>query len=375
MEEYRKRNLIFLIIFFISLVTNTIPPILTTVQSTFKISPAISSILPSSSTFGSLLINFIGGFFIASFGVRSSFKLSLVFLIFGSLLFYSFLNFIIVSFATFLLGMSMGGIFMSMTSIFAHLNSKIQNYGFFHACFGFGGILAPVLVYFFLKFNMNLRYLYLFYSIAGILFLLFLSNKFSNIKYEKTNFKRFDYLLKRKGIFISLLLFFIYSGTEVAFITWQGNLFTNGFGYSKELSSIFLSAFWIFYTLVRIFTDKISHFLGSMRVLIISSSLASVSVLFMLLFKLNYFFIITGILIAPFFPTLQKLMNSKVEHRDIGLYTGLVYAADSVGILLLIPFMGFIMDFNPFLAYTVPLVTLLIILSLVFSMRKQNLKS
>ncbi len=256
MEETKNRSLIFLTIFFISMVSNTIAPILTTIQSNFGISPAVSSILPSSSTLGSLLINFIGGFFIASFGIRSSFKLSLIFLILGSLLFYSFLNFFVVAIATFLLGLAMGGIFMSMTSVFAHLDPKLQNYGFFHACFGFGGILAPIVVYIFLVFNFPLRYIYLIYSVIGILFFIFFSKKFENIKYEKTNFGHFRRLLKQTNVLVSLFIFFLYSGTEISFITWQGNLFTNGFGYSKEIASIFLSGFWVLYTLTRVFTEQ-----------------------------------------------------------------------------------------------------------------------
>ena len=72
---------------------------------------------------------------------------------------------------------------------------------------------------------------------------------------------------------------------------------------------------------------------------------------------------------APFFPTLQKFTNLKIEHKNIGLYTGLVYGADSAGILFLIPIMGLIMNFNAFIAYDVPLISLFIIFSLVLTMK------
>jgi hypothetical protein len=92
----------------------------------------------------------------------------------------------------------------------------------------------------------------------------------------------------------------------------------------------------------------------------------------MMIFKINYFFILTGIFIAPFFPTLQKFMNFKIKHKDIGLYSGLVYGFDSAGILFLVPIMGLAVDYNAIIAYTFPLISFFIIFLIVLRIKKIN---
>jgi fucose permease len=352
------------------MVANTLAPILTTIQETFDVSPAVSSILPTASTIGSLVINFVGGFFIASFGTKNSLKLSLVFVIFGSMLFYIFTNFFVISIGTLFLGFAMGGIFMSLTSNFAHLKPEYQNYGFFHACFGIGGIIAPLTVSIFISHNFSLRYIYLFYAVAALFLLFFVSSEFDEIKYKKTNSNNTKKLMTMPIVYVSFILFFLYSGSEISYITWEGNLFHMGFHYSKETASLFLSVFWILYTATRALTDLISKKLGYLNLLIFSSISAFLSILIMTIFRIQYLFILTGILMAPFFPTLQKFMNFKIDHKDIGLYSGLIYGFDSAGILFLVPAMGFIVNYNSVLAYIIPLISFFVVFLLVLKIKK-----
>ncbi len=371
-EEIKSRNRIFLIVIFISMVTNTLAPILTTIQDTFSVSPAVSSILPTISTFGSLVVNFVGGFFIASFGTKNSLRLSLIFVILGSMFFYAFTNFFMISLGVLFLGFATGGIFMSLTSNFAHLKPQYQNYGFFHACFGLGGIIAPLIVYIFMFYNIPIRYIYLFYAFTALFLLFFVSSKFDEIKYEKTDLKNAKDLLRLPIVYISFILFFLYSGSEISYITWEGNLFHTGFHYSKEMASLFLSAFWVLYTIMRALTDLISRKFGYLNLLIFSSISAFISILIMTIFKIQYLFILTGVLIAPFFPTLQKFMNFKIKHKDIGLYSGLLYGFDSAGILFLVPAMGFVVNYNPVSAYVIPLISFFVIFLLVLKIKKIN---
>ncbi len=368
-NDLSKRRDIFLIIIFISMVVNTLPPLLTTIQEDFKITPGISSIIPFVSTVGSITINFIGGFFIASMGIRLSLKINLLFVIIGAILFFTFINIIMISIGTFFLGLAFGGLFMTLTSSFAHLESKYQNYGFLHACYGFGAMLAPLLVYIFLVLKIQLRYIYLLYAIIGTLLLIFMSDKFDNIKYKKTSFSDTKRLIKNPIILVSFIVFFLYSGSETSYATWEGNLFTNGFGYSKEISSIFLSMFWFLFTFTRLVSDFLSKKIGHVKLLLLSSLLAFLNISIMLIFKINILFLATAILIAPFFPTFQKFMNSKIENKDIGLYSGLIYGFDSLGVMIAILTMGFVIDFSPFIAYLIPtfsFITIFILLTKIY---------
>lgn len=76
-----------------------------------------------------------------------------------------------------------------------------------------------------------------------------------NIRYETIKFKEALNIISNKFVYLSLLIFLLYSGTEIGIITWSGNLFYNVFNYSKEFSSIVLSLFWIVFTFGRLLTE------------------------------------------------------------------------------------------------------------------------
>ena len=354
--ELKKRNFIFLSLLLFSILVNTLAPIMTSIKSIFNVSIIELSLVPTISTIGSMLSNFIGAMFIAQLGLKSSFLITTVFGILGTSIFAFSSSFSMVLLGIFFIGFSIGVAFTSLTSFFAHLDEKYQNYGFFHACFGLGGILAPVFISLLLKYNIDFRIIYTVYTFLLIIlfFYVLLTNTMKNTKYEAIKFHETLKILSRSFVYISLFIFILYAGIEIGYVTWSGTLF-NTFNITKEKASLILSGFWIVFTLARVFTEKINKKIGLLKTISIFSFLASLSII-LLLFTHNYlFFITTGIFLGPIFPSLQKFSNSKLSNREVGLFSGLVYGSTGIGQLIIVNSMALVGSISIIYSYVLPI--------------------
>lgn len=366
---HKKRNLIFLIVFASSLYINSISPLMTNFQDIFNISISQSSALPFTNTLGNIIFATLAGFLISKVGLRNSLFNAFSFLIISIIIFITSNNYIGLVLAMFFVGGGMGQLFSVTVSMYDHLDKNLQNYGLFHAFFGIGGIVGPALVSLFLKYNLSYKYLFGIYLIILItLFaIIYLRNLVENVKYESFSFKEGVTLIKKRLVLVSLIMLTIYAGLEIGSVTWAANLFRNYFGYSKENSALFISAFWFAFTFGRIITDKIYNALKEKTSFYIP--LITSLVLFLIIFfKIPYFFILFGLFLGPIFPATQKYLNSHLSHRDVGLVSGLVFAGSGVGSMIITTTMGVIADKSLFISYLLPVIFLLVI-SLISNLR------
>ena len=169
MNQKNSRNFIYFTMVIFSMVMNTLAPLMTSIQERFSISVAVSSILPFISTLGTMISNFVGGFFITD---RYNFIIGNYYSDCGFNLFAFAVNFPMIVIAVFLLGFATGGVFLTLTSSYSHLDGKYQNFGIYNAFFGFGGIFAPLLVSLFLRLNLDFRFIYFFHLVLAIVILI-----------------------------------------------------------------------------------------------------------------------------------------------------------------------------------------------------------
>ncbi|KUK81767.1 MAG: Major facilitator superfamily MFS_1, partial [Petrotoga mobilis] len=182
------------------MVMNTLAPLMTSIQERFSVSITISSSLPFISTFGTMLSNFIGSFFIAQIGYKNFLTGGFIVQILGLFLFATAFNFPMVVLSVFLLGVATGATFMTLTSAFSHLDREIQNFGFLNASFGIGGIIAPLLVSLFLVMNLDFRFVYFIHLILISLLWVFvlIYKPIQNIKYEAIKFKEATGIIRKR---------------------------------------------------------------------------------------------------------------------------------------------------------------------------------
>jgi fucose permease len=347
-----------------SMVMNTLAPLMTSIQERFSISVAVSSILPFISTLGTMISNFVGGFFIAQIGYNFFIIGAIIIQIVGLILFAFAVNFPMIVIAVFLLGFATGGVFLTLTSSYSHLDGKYQNFGIYNAFFGFGGIFAPLLVSLFLRLNLDFRFIYFFHLVLAIVILIWvLSLKpIPNIRYETIKFKEALNIISNKFVYLSLLIFLLYSGTEIGIITWSGNLFYNVFNYSKEFSSIVLSLFWIVFTFGRLLTEFLNKKFTELGTIIYFSSSVIISIALLLIFKHYIFFLFVGFSLSAIFPTIQKYTNQHLPKKWLGMYNGLAFGSTGVGAMIISTSMGVVGERNFVISYLIPFITFALII-------------
>ncbi|WGS64378.1 MFS transporter [Marinitoga aeolica] len=364
MTHKNEQRLIFITIFFLAIIVNSIPPLMTTLQSNYSISIGISSFIPLSRTVGNIIVSIIGAFIIAILGLRNSILIGLGFEIIGIILFIFSYNVYILIISMFFIGASMGQTILSLISMFDHLPEKYQKYGLLHAFFGFGGIVGPLVISYILKNKLNYKLPFYFYLVTFLFIFLFMVIKKSpeNVKYRAFNFLEAFGVLRKKFVLYMITIFILYSGSEIGIVTWSSNLFYNHFHYSKEYASIFISMFWVFFTIGRVLTDFLYNKL-KVKITLISAlfSAGALSSIFFLGNYSPYIFSFLGILLGPIFPATQKYLNSNLSHREVGLVSGMVSVGIGFGAASITTTMGFIGDYSIIYSYLIPIISFVLV--------------
>ncbi|MDO7976286.1 MFS transporter [Oceanotoga sp. DSM 15011] len=366
MNEKTSRNFTLLTMFILSLISNTVAPLMTTIQDTFSITVATSSMIPVMTTVGVLISNLSGSLLIAQLGLKTFLNISLIEALIGSIIFLISKNFTMVLIAVFFIGASTGSGFMSLSSITAHLSEKYKNFGTLNGFFGVGGIVAPFLAGIFIKNNINFRTIYISYIVILIIMMFSLNTRkiIKNIKYEPINIIEASTIISKKTVILPLLLFLLYSGTEISVITWSGNFLNTEIGLTKSNSSIYLSIFWILFTFARFVTNYLNKKITSLKTIQYFSILFIINLILLLTTKNPIFFILIGLSFGPIFPSAQNYSSNILNGRELGLFNGLTFAATGLGALIISPIMGIIGESNLYMSFSVPFLTFAIIVIL-----------
>ena len=270
----------------------SIPSLLTTFQDVFDLSIGQSSIIPIVLTLGALVANLLNAFFSAPLGQRTIFRAFFLVSV-TSCLVVAFAQTLVVLYpGLFFLGFA-GGLGIAATStLYSHLPGKSQDFGLYHAAFGLGGILTPLIIG--ILFKKDIRFSCFFTGHSMVTFLSFVSIEIfatiPNKKYEIIRLKEALGIINKKYVYLPLLVITIYAGAENGIINWAGNLFTDEFRYSKDTSSSFLSIFWLVFTLVRFFTAKFEKMWGFIKTSIIFTWTGIISISLLLLLQAPLFF-------------------------------------------------------------------------------------
>ncbi|SDC17334.1 Fucose permease [Geotoga petraea] len=357
-----------------SMIPNFIPPLMKYFQLNYDITISQSSALPLLNSAGAMFSNIFGGFLLSKIHFRKYFLFSYLLGIVGMFLFAYSKSFVLLSLSGFILGVSVSSTILVLTAIFTHFEDDLQNYGFFHGMFGFGGIISPIIIGFFLNRDFSPQYLLIFHAfiMAIIGFIVYKKAIFENKEYDPIHFSEIPNIMGKKMIIIPIIIFLLYAGTEKGIVTWSSNLFVDGFEYSQGFSAFLISLLWIFFTLARLITDTISKRIGEIKLVILTSFSALVSLIMLLSFQNWIFYIFLGLFLGPIFPALQKASNRNIPKREISLFSGIMYFSTGIGGIAVTYFMGLLGDYAIRAAYIIPIFTILIIAFLSRTLKKSG---
>ncbi|PWJ96467.1 MFS transporter [Oceanotoga sp. DSM 15011] len=354
MSQKRIMYFIFISMVFIAMIPNFIPPLMKNIQETYGISISQSSLVPIFNTVGGFLGNIFGGILISFLGSQGVFLISLFLNILGSLLFVGASNYIILILASFIIGFGISLSILTMTTIFAQLDLKYQNYGVYHGMFGMGGILSPIIISFFIKKNIPISYfIYMIVFILLIIIVLSFFNKYFMEDSNKCgiNKKGFKNLFLNKLVIIFLIFFMFYSGIEKGVVTWSSNLHVDYFLFSESYSAFFISMFWLFYTFSRLISDFVLKRIGYFKLLLICIFGIFISIILLLTLKLSFLYVLLGLFIGPIFPVFQRFVNQKIPSNQLAIFNGILYAITGFGGMIITGVMGLVADSSIFMAY------------------------
>lgn len=143
---------------------------------------------------------------------------------------------------------------------------------------------------------------------------------------------------KNGRVWLSVLQFFLYTGTEVGVGTWTYSLLTESRGINPEIAGIWTGSYWAMFTIGRIIAGLYTRRVGVNK-LIIGSLLSALSGSILLWWNplpvVNLLAVgLIGLAIAPIFPGLVSGTSKRVGDQFAANTIGMQMAAGSLGVVL-----------------------------------------
>jgi fucose permease len=230
---------------------------------------------------------------------------------------------------------------------YAAANFKERAMQWMHGCYGIGVTLGPIIMATGLNlygdWHIGYRVVGAAQLLLGFAFLFSLKMWKRNAEARKvegqkqiTDYKTsFRETLRQGGAWLSVALFFIYTGCEAALGTWVFTLLTGSRHISAEIAGYLTSSYWVSFTIGRFLAGWYTKRLGLKRVL----SIAILGALFgaiLLLINVSSIVSIVGVAIigfaiAPIFPALMSGTASRVSPRHTANTIGMQMAGAGLG--------------------------------------------
>lgn len=141
--------------------------------------------------------------------------------------------------------------------------------------------------------------------------------------------------LRRPAVWMSLLLFFIYTGLEVSFGTWTYSLLTLSRNVSTEVAGLWAGSYWATFTLGRILAGLLTRRLGVKALLIggLIAATAGAVLLWWNPFPTASIIAVSviGFALAPIFPGLMSGTGSRVGDHHAANTIGMQISAAGFG--------------------------------------------
>jgi fucose permease len=317
------------------------------IRNTFSLRLDALGILLVASTTGYIISSFLSGRLIAKLGVGGTLAGS-CFLTGAGLIGYTLVPqwWMMVA-----LGLVAG---LGAGAIDAGLNTYVaSNFGeglmqWLHASFGVGVTLGPIIMTvglnWFNSWHWGYRNVGTAQIVLALCFMLTISmwrQKSDHPHESQENSRITDYktplmeTLRHPTIWMSLLLFFIYTGVEVSFGSWTYSLLTLSRGVPTEVAGLWSGSYWATFTLGRFLAGLLTRRFG-IKKLLITGQLAALFGAILLWW--NPFptasiiaVSIIGFALAPIFPGLVSTTSSRVGDHHAANTIGMQISAAGLG--------------------------------------------
>jgi len=158
---------------------------------------------------------------------------------------------------------------------------------------------------------------------------------------EKKELRLTDYktpiteTLKHSSVWMSLLMFFLYTGIEVSFGSWTYSLLTLSRNVPTEVAGLWAGSYWATFTLGRILAGLLTRRLGVKNLLVLGQVAAAFGAVLLWWNPFPTASIIAvsiiGFALAPIFPALVSLTSLRVGDQHAANTIGMQISAAGFG--------------------------------------------
>lgn len=185
--------------------------------------------------------------------------------------------------------------------------------------------------------------------------------------------------LKHPGAWMSLFLFFIYTGIELSFGSWTYSLLTLSRNVPTEIAGLWSGSYWGTFTIGRILAGLFARRLGVNTLLIGGITLATAGSLLLWWnpFPVSSIIAVSmiGFALAPIFPGLVSLTSSRVGDHHAANTIGMQISAAGFGVAIIPGLAGVLAQNYSLEAIPVFLTILFFILALLYSLTSHRPKT
>ncbi len=246
-------------------------------------------------------------------------------------------------------------------AIDAGLNNYVAaNFGeglmqWLHASYGIGITLGPIIMTIALSkwdsWRIGYRVVGSFQFALAICFALTLSiwnQRAHSKKSDEPNFTEYKTplieTLRRPQVWLSMLLFFLYVGSEVSIGTWTYSLLTESRGVDPTAAGFFTGSYWATFTIGRIIAGLYAKKVG-VNCLVQGSVVVALIGTILLIWNpsavVNLLAVaLIGLAIAPIFPALMSGTSQRVSPRFAANTIGMQIAASGLGTAIIPSLLG-----------------------------------
>jgi fucose permease len=247
-----------------------------------------------------------------------------------------------------------GGAIDTSLNIFASANFSPSVVNWMHAFYGIGATSGPLILTWFFTMGLTWKSGYILVGSIqislGILFLL--TSKMWAIKGEVKEIQQkvsYRLTLKNPMVWLSILIFFIYTGLEVSVGQWLFTVLTKSRDVSVESGGLWVSTFWGSLTAGRILFGFILKKVSTVRVLYLAViGIILGSFIFIIDFSDIISFmgiVLIGFSCAPVFPSMIALVPDLFGEKSAANIIGFQISAAMIGGAILPAASGFLTDF------------------------------
>lgn len=308
-----------------------------------------AAFIMSSANIGFLAASFLSGFLVDHWGIRRVWLIGIGFFGVGLISFglsQGLLMMVVFFVAS---GFGAGGIEIGINSLIPLLypNQQSKYFNLLHGFYGIGGVIGPLVAGWIFGLGVLWGPFYVIFGVC-LLILLGLLSRASLPREgtgEKMDWRALKGLLQHRTFILFTLLMIFYVASEVGLGAWLPTYLIHIKGYSTEKSGLFLSIFFIAFTIGRLWGGVVVEKIGDTRTLVSFSMLGFIFVTLgqRELAGAAWLFPLSGFFYSVIFPTMASIVSRTFPQRT-GTALGFLFAAAGLGGMLSTWLIGALID-------------------------------